>query len=153
MDKAHILNEIKKAAEGNGGIPLGMVKFEEATGIRKNDWSGKYRIKWNDALVEAGFKPNQFLTTAYSEDCLLERFVLYIRELDHFPSEVELKIKRHNDKNFPALKTFNNRLGRKNEMVRKVVGFCEKHNEFSDVKEIALLICNTNEKKIDKEFR
>jgi len=40
MTKKHILSEIKRTAEKNGGIPLGIDRFREATGICKEDWYG-----------------------------------------------------------------------------------------------------------------
>src|SRR5258707_352259 len=42
MDKAHILREIKRTAQENGGIALGSDRFESETGIRNSDWLGKF---------------------------------------------------------------------------------------------------------------
>lgn len=38
MKKEHILSEIKRTAQENGGVPLGIDRFREATGILKADW-------------------------------------------------------------------------------------------------------------------
>lgn len=127
MTKDDILKAIKQTAASNGGVPLGIGKFEEATGIRKDEWHGKYWTKWNEAITEAGLQPNQFLTPAYDEEWLIEKLVSYIRELDHFPTKAELKIRNYKDRDFPSLTTFNNRLGRKSEMAQKVLIFCEKN--------------------------
>ncbi len=56
MDKEHILSEIKKTAEENGGVPLGRSRFETETGINQWDWCGKFWSRWNDAVNEAGDK-------------------------------------------------------------------------------------------------
>ena len=60
MKKERILSEIQRTAAENGGTPLGIARFREATGIRKEDWYGIHWAKWGDAQVEAGFERNQF---------------------------------------------------------------------------------------------
>jgi hypothetical protein len=42
MDKGYILQEIRRTAKENNGVPLGWRKFLSATGIKKYDWLGKY---------------------------------------------------------------------------------------------------------------
>ena len=41
MDKEYILKEIKRTAEENGGIPLGVASFFRETGVKEFDWRGK----------------------------------------------------------------------------------------------------------------
>ena len=60
VTKAHMLDEIERTAEANGGRALGRQRFYAETGIKETDWSGKYWVRWSDALREAGFAPNQF---------------------------------------------------------------------------------------------
>ena len=59
MNKAHILTEIARTATVNGGVPLGIARFESETGIRRTDWLGKYWAKWGDAVKEAGYAANE----------------------------------------------------------------------------------------------
>ena len=66
MNKAHILQEIKRTAKVSGGIALGWRKFESETGIKECEWLGKFRARWREALLEAGFIPNQ-LQGAYDK--------------------------------------------------------------------------------------
>lgn len=72
MDKQHILAEIKRTAEANGGVPLGLEKFFQKTGIKRSDWSGIHWVRWGDAIQEAGFTANH-LQGAYNEEYLLEQ--------------------------------------------------------------------------------
>jgi len=38
MNKQHILQEIKRTATANDGIPLGRLRFFRETGIKESDW-------------------------------------------------------------------------------------------------------------------
>ena len=93
MNKTHILDEIRRTAKGNGGIPLGIRRFRAETGIRESDWFAKYWLRWGDALREAGFLPN-VLRVGLPEDQLLEKLIALIRELGHFPIKAELRMRR-----------------------------------------------------------
>jgi hypothetical protein len=50
MSKINILEEIKRTAKTNGGMPLGKQRFFQETGIKESDWSGKFWTKWGDAV-------------------------------------------------------------------------------------------------------
>jgi hypothetical protein len=67
MDKAHILQEIKRLAGENGNKPPGEHHFTSRTGIQESEWRGIHWAGWDDALCEAGFvpKPVGFRTSWY----------------------------------------------------------------------------------------
>lgn len=138
MTKEQILKEIKRTADKNGGIPLGIDRFREATGIRKEDWYGIFWTKWSDAQMEAGLEPNQFSLPAFDEAWMLNKIIDYIRELGHFPAEPEFKIKRHNNSNFPNFNTLRRRLGTKQKMIEKVLDYCRNNEGFNDIIEICV---------------
>jgi hypothetical protein len=92
MTKDHILREIKRTAEANGGVPLGRQRFLTETGIREADWYGKYWARWSEAIREAGYSPNQ-LRAAYPESLVLEKFIELIRELGQIPVKGDLLLK------------------------------------------------------------
>ena len=139
MKKEHILAEIKRTTNENGGVPLGLQRFCEVTGITRDDWEGIFWIKWSDAQIEAGFEPNVFSLPAFDEECLLQNIIDYIRQLGHFPTQNELKIKKNiDDPDFPHVDTFRKHLGNKLQMVEKVLNYSKVNDGFDDVNEICL---------------
>ena len=141
MNKEHILSEIVRTAKENGGVPLGMMKFEKETGIRKHDWYGKYWAKWNDAIIEAGLKPNK-LQDAHDEEWLLEKLADYIQEINRFPTAGDLRLRSTSDPEFPSSSTLDARLGKKFQKAMKLVEYCRGKEELKDVLEICLAVCN-----------
>jgi hypothetical protein len=63
MTKTHILEEIRRTAQANGGKPLGWQRFEQETGIKRTDWM-RHWPRLSDAIKEAGLEPNK-LNAAY----------------------------------------------------------------------------------------
>jgi hypothetical protein len=143
MTKEYILSEIKRTAAENGGIPLGIDRFREATGIRKEDWYGIFWTKWSDAQKEAGLEPNRFGLPAFDESWMLHKIIDYIREVGHFPTKPEFKIKRFNDSEFPNIVTLRRRLGTKPQMIEKVIDYCRDNNGFDDIIDICLPLCGS----------
>ncbi len=131
MTKQHILQEIKRVALANGGKPPGRLSFYKATSIKEQDWFGKYWPRWNDAIREAGFAPNQ-MQVGYEEVFLIEKLIGLTREIGHFPVKGELRMKACNEPGFPSDKAFE-RLGSKNQRVAKVAEYCRQKNGFEDV--------------------
>ena len=74
LTKQHILAEIRRTAESNDGNPLGRTAFLNATGIKEIDWRGRYWARWGDAIVEAGYTPNE-LNPKTEEDHLYRKLV------------------------------------------------------------------------------
>jgi hypothetical protein len=54
VSKQRILDEIKRTALANGGVPLGVARFFQETGIKDSDWKGKFWARWGDAVRDAG---------------------------------------------------------------------------------------------------
>lgn len=131
MDKAYILAEIRRTAEGNGGQPLGWRRLEAEAGIRYEDWYGVYWARWNDAVREAGLTPNQFVK-AYDPGELLDRLASLTLELGRLPTEGDLRLKSKNDKSFPNSKTIA-RIGGKAELVQRLAEFCRNKPEYAQV--------------------
>ena len=143
MTKEHILSEIKRTAHENGGIPLGIDRFREATGISKEDWYGIFWTKWSDAQIEAGLEPNRFSIPAFNEAWMLHKIIDHIREIGHFPTIPEFKIKRNNDSEFPNIITLRKRLGIKLQMIEKVLDYCKAKDGFDDIIKICSPLCGS----------
>jgi len=149
MNKQHILNEIKRTAEANGGVPLGRERFFRETGIKCHESVGKFWARWADALREAGFKPNK-LQTAYNDDLLIEKFIGLARELGHFPVYAEIRMKAHSDDGFPAHNTFG-RLGSKEQLAAKILDYCKARTGYDDVIALCPAIATVEQGDVDKD--
>jgi hypothetical protein len=149
MDKSHILNEIRRTAEANGGVPLGRARFLEHTGIRETDWAGKYWLKWSDAVAEAGFTPNT-MQRAYEDDAILESLALFVREIGHYPVFNELVMKRRLDPSFPSHGTFA-RLGKKGEIAARLAVWCDEIGGWDDVLALCLPIAEKASPQHDED--
>ncbi len=149
MDKQFILAEINRTAKENDNKPLGSKRFEKETGIKYSDWFGKYWVKWNDALREAGYLPNK-MNTAYEDNYLIEKLITLIRELGHFPVSGELRFKERNDSLFPSHNTFT-RLGSKKQRISKIIEYCQNHIGFEDVRELCEKITIHHESAVNEK--
>jgi Meiotically up-regulated gene 113 len=135
IEKQHILDEIKRTAEVNNGVPLGMGHFLRETGIKRADWEGKFWPRWSDAVKDAGYEPNP-PQGAYSNDFLIEKLIAFIRELGHFPLRAEQAIKSRNDALFPSPQTLQKRFGTRQQVAVKVIEYCRQHTGFDDVLQV-----------------
>lgn len=131
VTKQHILDEIRRTAESNGGEPLGRSAFLNSTGIREVDWRGRYWARWSEAVREAGYAPNA-LQGSHSEELLLGKLAVLTRERGRIPTWSELVLARTQDATIPNEKAYR-RFGRKADVARKLMEFCEAHPEYSDV--------------------
>jgi len=132
MNKAHILQEIRRTAKENGGAPLGSKTFFKETGIKKGDWHGKHWVRWNDAVREAGFTPNQ-KDEAYDDELLVTKLVALTKELGQFPVHGDFLMKRSGDTSFPHYTSFLTRFRSKNKMIHEVVEYCRAHPGLEDI--------------------
>jgi hypothetical protein len=134
VTKEQILSELQRTADANGGVPLGKGRFEAETGIREQDWRGRYWARWNDALAEAGFPPNQ-LQGRLDHDLVLSKLVAEIRRLGRMPTVAELSLRRREDDTFPSPRVFE-RFGPKATWAQQVLDYCAERDDCADVAEI-----------------
>jgi hypothetical protein len=132
MDKATILQEIKRTAEANDGVPLGFRRFESETGIRYADWFGVYWARWGDAVREAGFPPNR-LQDAYDKEDLLEHYAKLTLELGRLPVKGDLLLRSRTDPEFPRETTFGRRFGTKSQLLAALIAYCQDREGYKEV--------------------
>lgn len=132
MTKSQIINEIKRTAASNGGIPLGWRKFATETGIREPDWKGKLWARWSDAVREAGFAPNE-MTQAYSESELLDKYAKLALDLGRLPAVADTRLAVSNGLDFPEWNTFTKQFGGKPQLVAKLREYCQARTEYAPV--------------------
>lgn len=99
--KEHIIQEIRRIAAANGGQAPGKSAFQSLTGIGESKWSGVYWSKWGDALVEAGFAPNEW-GKRYDTSELTKKFAELTLAMGHIPTVRELKLMRRTDMSIPS---------------------------------------------------
>jgi hypothetical protein len=138
MKKQHILDEIKRTAADNGGVPLGTDRFATATGITEATWRGRYWARWNDAVREAGLTPNTLRPKA-DEDVLLVQLAGLIRQLGRYPTVSEMRMRKRLDDAFPNHKVLERR-GSRLELARMLIAFCERVGHLDDVMQICQTI-------------
>ena len=127
VSRDQILDEIRHLAMVDGRSP-GRRRFEEATGIRSSEWSGKFWARWGDALTEAGLQPNKFMG-AIPDDELLRHLARCTQELGHFPTQAELGVYSKSRRDFPSDGTFQ-RLGNRRERIRRLLDYCSDSTEY-----------------------
>lgn len=133
VPKDEILDEIRRCAAENGGVPLGQHRFEAETGVKPSDWRGRYWVTWNEALSEAGFGPNSMQGRKLNDDELLGHLALLTRRLGRFPTYAHLSMESRNNRDFPGESTFKKRIGSKAEQVARLRQFAAADETFADV--------------------
>ena len=146
-NKQRILSEIRRTAEANGGVPLGIKRFLRETGIKVSDWHGKIWARWGDALEEAGLQPNE-LQAAYSDDALIEKFADLIRSLGHYPVAAELRMKARSDDSFPSHNTFA-RFGGKRQFAARIIDYCKSRSGYEGVAALCAPIAVSRDQQDD----
>jgi hypothetical protein len=131
MDRDRILAEIRRCAAENGGVPPGRDRFSDLTGISQSYWTGTYWTTYSEALAEAGFPPNRW-NEALDEEHLLRQLALLTRDLGHFPTNAERKLRRQQDKTFPSHNTYA-RFGNRSALIERLRGFAASHDDLQDV--------------------
>lgn len=131
MEKSEILNEIKRVTAENGGKPPGRLAFEAETGVKEHEWRGRHWARWSDAIREAGFEPN-LKNAAYGETHLIEQLIELIREISHFSTSSELKLKATNNRDFPSETAFR-RLGGKQQLAARTLAYSKSHSGYEDI--------------------
>ena len=90
-----------------------------------------YWVRWSDAVIEAGFEPNE-MQAAYDDEGLIRQLAELTRDLGHVPTEAEIRMRRHQERDFPSHGTFQ-RLGSRATRIALMVEFCQTDPKYADV--------------------
>ena len=132
MTKDQIPSEIRRAAELNGGVPLGWRRFIKETAILPYDIEKHWSL-WSVAQKEAGFTPNE-RNQRFDQGQLYQKIIGVVRELGKFPTVRELKLRSHNDPSFPNEKTIRRSLGTSmEEWIPKLLAYCQEQEGLNDL--------------------
>ena len=127
----HIIKEIQRIAKQNDGKPPGIEVFERETAIGRHAWLGKFWARWGDALLEAGFAPNE-LQQKFDSSTLLQKVANATRHYKRIPSAPEMMLYRQRDPEFPNPKTIGLHY-RKSELIEALRVWISAHADYADV--------------------
>jgi len=137
LERDVILDEIKRFAAETGQAP-GMNAFRHATGIRIEDWQGRYWARWSDAVREAGLTPNA-LQSSYPRETLLRALLNLTHRLGHLPTRAEFDLDRRSRSSGPTFTALSRALGlRQVARAQALLDYCATQPGFDDVREICL---------------
>jgi hypothetical protein len=92
---------------------------------------GKIWARWGDAVREAGCSPNEF-QIALDDAYLLDQLAILIRDLGHFPVNMEMRLRKRADTSFPNEKVYE-RFGTKRKLAERIIDHCRSKPDFQDV--------------------
>jgi hypothetical protein len=98
--REEIIREIRRLAADAGQAP-GQKAFARDTGIQDHQWRGKFWARWGDALVEAGFQPNEWTGRLDSQDVLVS-VIAICRHYGRVPTRDEISMYRKTDPSVPS---------------------------------------------------
>lgn len=127
-----ILHEIRRIAAANEGQPPGQMLFERETGIAAHTWLGKVWARWGDALIEAGYQPNEWQSRLNSEE-VLDGVIAGIRHFGRLPSRPELMILRQTNPIVPTAKAIQRHFGRRDELIAALHKRAVEVAEYADI--------------------
>lgn len=133
--REQIITEIRKLAAANGGQPPGSRVFERETGIGRHAWLGVYWARWGDALIEAGFAPNEWQGKS-DTDFILRKFIEAARHYSRPPSSAELRMYRKAHDDFPNEQTIHTHFGSKEKLLASLRAWVQDKHEFQDIAEM-----------------
>lgn len=150
INKVHILSEIRRIAKANGGKSPGRQAFENQSGVKESDWNPHIWLRWGDALVEAGYTPNQF-QSKLSDDFVIQSYIGLIRELGRVPILGELRRKAKNDETFPSHTVFD-RFGGKEKLIDAASDFSKRNAGYDDILAILAKVKHPSKQSSEQEL-
>lgn len=130
-EKQEIIDAIKSIASIDGKTP-GIKTFENRTGIKRSDWLGRYWPRWEDAVREAGYKPNA-LTERIDDATILEALANATLHYRHLPTDAELRMLKKDGSFAPSTAAVARAFRGKRDWVSALLDYCRDRSQFGDV--------------------
>lgn len=144
ITKQDILDAIRRTAKENGGIPLGIGRFEKETGINLYDCQ-RYWSTFGEAQREAGFTANT-LQVPHNEEFIFESLIALMREIGRFPTRADLVVKRNKDTKFPSPSSIHRRYGEKIGIAEKISEYATQKG-YNDIVEMCKTVIKNSDEK------
>jgi hypothetical protein len=129
--KEQILSEIRRLATSNGQPP-GHKLFARETGIAEHQWRGKFWARWGDALVEAGYAPNEW-TGRLDSDAVLLGVVAACRHYKRFPTQDEIQLYRRSEPAIPSEQAIRRHFGDRSGLIAALAKIALEDDAYADI--------------------
>lgn len=127
-----ILEEIRRLAALNGGQAPGQIFFASETGVAQHHWRGKFWARWGDALVEAGFEPNQWQERLDSEQ-VLTGIIAACRHYGRMPTQDEIAIFRKSESSIPSSAAIKRHFNGRRGLISALAERAAQKSEYADI--------------------
>lgn len=127
-----ILSEIRRIAASREGQPPGQILFARETGIGEHQWRGKLWARWGDALVEAGFQPNDW-TRRLDSDAVLAGVIDACRHFGRLPTSHETELFRKSAPSTAGAQAIRRHFGSRSNLVAALAQRAQDDPKLSDI--------------------
>jgi Meiotically up-regulated gene 113 len=140
-----ILTEIRRLAAAADGQPPGQNVFSNETGIAPHKWRGVFWAKWGDALIDAGFKPNNWQSKSDTVK-VLDRFAELALTMGRIPTNSEIDLARRSNNSIPSSKYVLSHFGGKAELAKALIQLSKTEARFSALSDLITIGDNASHK-------
>jgi Meiotically up-regulated gene 113 len=133
--RVSILSEIKRLAAAADGRPPGQSVFAKETGIAQHKWRGVFWAKWGDALLDAGFEPNDWNSKSDTGK-ILEKFAELVLASGRILTNSEIDLARRSDSSVPSSKYVLSHFGGKASLASTLINLGNENPKFAALKDI-----------------
>lgn len=130
-ERDHILAQVRRLAELNGGEPVGERTFRADTRLSRRRLQSAGFPNYGAAVEAAGFA-RKTLQQAFPDDQLFQPLARLTREKGHFPTTNERQVERYRDSTFPGYDAYARR-AKLEPLEQALLRWCRKRESFQDV--------------------
>lgn len=106
--------------------------FTRETGVAQHQWRGKFWARWGDALVEAGYQPNDWIARLDS-DAILTGVIAACRHFGRLPTKDEIEIYRKSAPSIPTANSIARHFGSRSGLIAALAKRSTGDRELADI--------------------